>query len=118
MTSKDLRTLAKDYAEGAIDREAYRKARSELIDGILAGDVEVLPRDFPPPLDNSGGDPTVENIIKVESPPIPSQQHAKQPQQLPPDKTHHYWLIGGSVVTLTCLIVLVFLFAKQAKLQL
>jgi formylglycine-generating enzyme required for sulfatase activity len=116
MTSKDLRTLAKDYAEGAIDRDAYRKARSELIDGILAGDVEVLPRDFPPPLDNSEGDPTVESIIKVESSPKPSKQYAKQPQQLPPDKTHHYWLIGGSVVTLTCLIVLVFLYTKQAKL--
>jgi len=55
MTSKDLRTLAKDYAEGAMERDAYRKARNELIDGILAGDVEVHPSDFPPPLGEGGG---------------------------------------------------------------
>lgn len=50
---KYLRELAKDFAQGKISREEYRKERTELIKGIVDGSIDVPDRDFlapiPPP---------------------------------------------------------------------
>ena len=48
MTTKTLRALVKDFAQGATDQNTYRKARTELIEGIIAREIEVAPIDFPP----------------------------------------------------------------------
>ena len=45
-----LRALAKDYATGVLGRQAYRKARDELIESILTGNTKVTAHDFQPPL--------------------------------------------------------------------
>jgi len=50
METQTLRDLAKDYAKGTLDRESYRRHRSELIDGILAGTVRVEAIDFAAPV--------------------------------------------------------------------
>lgn len=41
MNRSQLRRLARDYAAGRIDRDAYLQQRGELIDGIVAGDVVI-----------------------------------------------------------------------------
>lgn len=38
MNRISLRQLAKQYAEGSLDREAYRRARAEYLDAVLNGD--------------------------------------------------------------------------------
>jgi len=45
-----LRALAKDYANGVLGLQAYRKARDELIESILAGNTIVTAHNFQPPL--------------------------------------------------------------------
>ena len=65
MSTDNLHALAKDYAQGVIDKETYRKARSELIDGILSGEIPVIAYDFPPPIDHEEADATVESVFDV-----------------------------------------------------
>jgi hypothetical protein len=49
MATQTLRDLAREYAKGTLDRESYRRNRSALIDGILAGTIPVEAIDFAPP---------------------------------------------------------------------
>lgn len=61
MSKQTLRELAKDYAKGVIDKNEYRKSRTDLIQGIVAGTIDVKPIDFIEPLkpsDNSDEDIT------------------------------------------------------------
>ena len=60
MTSKSLRTLAKEYASGMISKDDYRSARNELLEGIVKGEVIVKAIDFRPPLKNQDLDTTQE----------------------------------------------------------
>jgi hypothetical protein len=50
---KHLRELAKEFAQGKISRDEYRMQRSELIQGIMAGTIEVPDKEYlapiPPP---------------------------------------------------------------------
>lgn len=50
MSRQTLRELAKDYAKGVTDKSTYRKSRTELIQGIIAGNIEVKAIDFIEPL--------------------------------------------------------------------
>ena len=50
MSRQTLRDLAKDYAKGVTDKDSYRKSRTELIQGIVAGNIKVKPIDFIEPL--------------------------------------------------------------------
>jgi hypothetical protein len=50
MPAQTLRELAREYAKGTLDRESYRRQRSALIDGILAGTVAVPSIDYAPPV--------------------------------------------------------------------
>lgn len=61
MSRQTLRELAKDYAKGVIDKSEYRKSRTDLIQGIVAGEIEVKPINFAEPLrpsDNTDEDIT------------------------------------------------------------
>jgi formylglycine-generating enzyme required for sulfatase activity len=62
---KDLRKLAKEYAQNTIDLESYRKSRSELIKGICAGEVVVKENEYLAPLAGLEEklDDTTENMI-------------------------------------------------------
>lgn len=50
MATQTLRDLAREYAKGTLDRESYRRHRTALIDGILAGTIHVDPIDFAAPV--------------------------------------------------------------------
>ncbi len=50
MSNQTLRELAKDYAKGVIDKETYRKSRTELVTAITSGNVTVKANNYEPPL--------------------------------------------------------------------
>jgi hypothetical protein len=48
MPKKTLRKLARAHADGSIDKETYRKARAELIQGILSDEIPLKEINYPP----------------------------------------------------------------------
>jgi len=62
---KNLRELAREYAQNNIDRESYRNSRRKLIQGICAGEIEVKAHEYLTPLETFSEelDDTAENII-------------------------------------------------------
>lgn len=85
MTEKTLRALAKDYANGVLDKDAYRKARDTLICGILSGDTPVVANEFRPPLQaqdlNSTFDKTAINVSAPPKEPRPTTEFVPPPRQ-------------------------------------
>lgn len=80
MSSKTLRSLAKDHANGVLDKVAYRKARDLLFDGVLTGKIIVKPIDFRPPLDIQDLDATMEREReKTQIKNIPAQNQSPPP---------------------------------------
>lgn len=49
MAEKTLRALARDYAKGELDKDAYRKSRADLIEGILSGAIPLQVNEYPAP---------------------------------------------------------------------
>lgn len=62
---KNLRELAREYAQNNIDRESYRNSRRKLIQGICTGEIEVKAHEYLAPLETFSEelDDTTENII-------------------------------------------------------
>lgn len=92
MSSKTLRSLAKDHASGVLDKVAYRKARDLLFDGVLTGKIIVKPIDFRPPLDIQDLDATMERErektqIKTPTSQKQSPSAAPTPIQIPVPET-------------------------------
>lgn len=50
MANQTLRQLAKEHAQGNLDKDSYRKTRAELLQGIVSGSVPLEEIDFPPPV--------------------------------------------------------------------
>lgn len=87
MTEKTLRALAKDYANGVIDKDAYRKARDTLICGILSGDTPVVANEFRPPLQAQDLNATFDKTaINVSAPPKETEQPRPTTEFVPPQK--------------------------------
>lgn len=59
MNSPKLRGLAKAYSDGLIDRKQYIVERRQLIDGIVAGELEIVPYEAPQP----DPDPAIERTF-------------------------------------------------------
>ena len=84
---KNLHELAREFAENVIDRDSYRKSRSELIQGICAGKIEVKAREYLAPCETSPDDTesTRENIItqisreEHSTATVPDYQAAQKP---------------------------------------
>jgi len=64
MSDKTLRQLTRAYAIGDLDREQYRKARAELINGILAGEIAVPENDYPAPVRLRSPDDTFDEVTE------------------------------------------------------
>ena len=120
MTEKTLRALAKDYANGVLDKDTYRKARDILICGILSGDTPVVANEFRPPLQahdlNSTFDKTAINLSAPPKEPRPTTEFVpppKQPDVFVETKTRGsslklYILTGVVVAAIAILILTVF----------
>lgn len=50
MANQTLRQLAKEFAQGNLDKDNYRKSRSELLQDIVSGEVSLEEINFPPPV--------------------------------------------------------------------
>jgi formylglycine-generating enzyme required for sulfatase activity len=80
---KNLRTLAKEYAQNVLDRNSYRKSRRELIQKICAGEIEVETHEYLTPIENLPEiiDDTRENIITQLSHPATADSDATVPDR-------------------------------------
>ena len=50
MANQTLRQLAKEHAQGDLDKDSYRKSRAELLQGIISGSTPLQDIDYPPPV--------------------------------------------------------------------
>ncbi|MEE8327950.1 MAG: SUMF1/EgtB/PvdO family nonheme iron enzyme [Nitrosomonadaceae bacterium] len=88
---KSLHELAREFAENVIDRDNYRKSRSELIQGICAGKIEVKAGEYLAPFESSPDDTesTRENIItqisreEKDTATVPGYQSTQKSAQKP-----------------------------------
>jgi len=116
MTATNLRALAKDYANGVIDREKYRKARAELIEGILAGDIKVESREFIAPVE-AGDDTDItqeKTALRTEPDAFrstgefdPTSTPVTAQARKPPEKSSQKWIIGSAIVIIICSVVII-----------
>lgn len=130
---KDLHNLAKEYAQNVIDRDSYRKSRSELIQEICAGKIEVKTREYLAPLESLPEDleDTRENIItqfsreEKDTETVPGYQSAQKSAQKPEpvqrqsavksypssgNNSNKNILIGTGIIVTMCIITLLILF--------
>ena len=121
-----LRELAKGYARGVLDKDKYRKSRTELINGIIEGTVSLETIDYAPPLMPSEDDDVITETAqrekrdtnKTEIMPEGSrrQKSAKQQQAQvtanakPASKKAPLIFASASAAVIIILIVLVVLF--------
>ena len=48
MANQTLRELAKEHAQGTLDKDSYRKSRANLIQGIISASIPLKEIDYPP----------------------------------------------------------------------
>jgi hypothetical protein len=91
MSNQTLRELARDYSRGAIGKEKYRKSRTELIQGIVAGDISVKAIDYEAPLMPSDDldDAITEGIVRDETEITSPQAKTPQPKPSPTVKQNN-----------------------------
>ncbi len=125
---KDLHSLAKEYAQNLIDRDSYRKSRSELIQGICAGKIEVKTREYLAPLETVPDDidETRENIktqisrAEKDTATVPGYSAAQKPKPVQRQNTVKSYpstgknkqkniFIGTAIIVLLCGITLLIL---------
>jgi len=125
---KDLHSLAKEYAQNVIDRDSYRKSRTELIQGICAGKIEVKTREYLAPFEvlPNDTDETRDNIITQisragkDTATVPDYQAAQKPEPGQRQNTIKTYpssgnnkqkniFITASIIVLLCVITLLVL---------
>ena len=125
---KTLGELAKEYARGQLAKADYRRHRTDLIQGIIKGDIEVQDYSFEPPLpppdeditEQSGFDPlattqlsTVPNYGQGDSekktPVASAEQRASAPAQKANELLHQKKLMILSGLTLMVLLIVLVL---------
>ena len=76
MANNTLRELAKEYAQGNIDKESYRSSRAELIQGTVAETIPLKEIDYPPLVQPPEPESLDETQRKDESKSPPAQKPA------------------------------------------
>jgi hypothetical protein len=88
MVNKTLRKLARAHADGSIDEKAYRKARTELIQGILSDQIPLKVIEYPPlvrPPEAESLDDTQQRKREVRK--TPANETSAQSPTAPPATT-------------------------------
>lgn len=116
----NLRALARDYANGVLGLQAYRKARDELIEKILTGHTKVTAHDFQPPLNTQRIEveaditsiqtkPNNKNPVPPPSPPVTAP--APKAHQEHAALAHRGILVGiAAIIVLLVMIIIVALY--------
>ena len=132
MSRQTLRELAKDYAKGVIDKDKYRKSRTELIQGIVARKIAVKPIDFVEPLrptDDSDEDITqgrerdfettqITSPDQVPSKPKPKPEPATQQietKKVKKNKSNHLFIIISIIFVLALIFAVVLFYPKPPE---
>lgn len=137
MTGKTLRSLAKDYANGILDKDAYRKARDELLAGVVTGKIPVLANNFRPPLPEQNLDSTFEKTeikpvtsLKAEEtvtelvvpPPLPRRERERAVPPPEPEVTvqpastaRRFAIIGGIIIVVAGLLAIQSVWNKDGQ---
>jgi len=115
---KNLRELAKEFAQGKINQEDYRKQRTALIQGILSGSISVPDREYlaplPPPSEEditSQGfdyDPLATTEIAVTKPGQKNKKQTPAATPAPPSVPHRHfpvWLFAIASIAVLVLII-------------
>ena len=111
----NLRTLAKEYAGGLLGIQAYRKARDELIEGILVGRLQVTKNDFQAPLRSQRAE-AAPDITAFRAPPLnkPVSKSSVTITEPKTDKAHtpsiYRAILAGIAVIIVSLVILVALY--------
>lgn len=122
MSTQTLRGLARDYSRGTIDKEKYRKSRSELIKSIIAGQVDVKAIDYLPPIKPAEEEATTDTVqrdrshteIKPEQVATSKKSNPIIQKTAPKNENKSPWLfISISTLVVILLIVLVVLFYPE-----
>jgi uncharacterized membrane protein len=120
----NLRALAREYANGVLGIQSYRKARDELIESILTGTTKVTAHDFQAPLNLQRIEvaPDVTSIqTRSDKKPAPSQGPAVIKTDSPKSHEHvlpvHRGILVGFVAIILLLVIAVALypFTRQKK---
>lgn len=73
ITAKTLRSLARDYANGILNKDAYRQSRDEFLAGVITGEIPLIVNDYRAPLPEQ--EPDLDSTFeKTEIRPAPSQK--------------------------------------------
>ena len=124
MTNKTLRSLAKDYANGVLDRESYRKARDELLQGILAGKILVVKNEYRAPLKVDDLDITRDKTAIMPAAATPKRKEPRPttefvppeppppPVPAPASSSPLKLILITSVIAAICVIIIVAVFTK------
>ncbi|MFT5133739.1 MAG: hypothetical protein ACI9SC_002212 [Gammaproteobacteria bacterium] len=66
MANSSLRELAKEHAQGNLDKDAYRKSRAELIQGIVNSTIPLKQIEYPPLVQPPEPEPLDDTLRKVD----------------------------------------------------
>jgi len=120
MINKTLSDLAADYASGNIDIHTYRKNRTELLRGIVAGHIPVHPIDYLPPLESEEEaavtQPMARETTQILGHSVPRGNLTEAIETtLPPasEKSYKSLYIGISIAIVVLLIIAVVMFYPQ-----
>ncbi len=69
MTAKSLRALAKDHANGVLDKESYRKARDAYLNSVISGEIPIAVNEYRPLVQIQDLDTTFEKTAVNAVPP-------------------------------------------------
>jgi len=117
-----LRALAKEYANGTMKAQEYRKARDELLDGITSGRIKIAAREFQAPIASKIVEAEADiTAFRSAAPKAPQQTPAEKPSASAPcetvtreTSTHTHttqWgLLIAIAVIIICLIILIALY--------
>jgi len=131
---KDLHSLAKEYAQNVIDRDSYRKSRSELIQGICAGKIQVKTREYLAPFETvpDETDETRENIktqisrAEKDTATVPGYPAAQKPEPVQRQNTIKTYpssgnnkqksiFVGAAIMVFLCAIALLILLLPDSN---
>lgn len=120
MATHSLRELAREHARGNLDKNAYRKARAELLQGIVAETIAVEENDYPPLVQPPEPESLDDTLRRDEHKKVSAKQAAARPEpastptadapRASEGKSHKSLLAGllvVVVVTITGIVILV-----------
>ncbi len=93
MAEKTLRELAKDYANGVLDKDTYRSERDHLLIGIIANEISVKANEYRPLSKSQDLDRTMEKteIRPFKNPPAQEPVTAVVTPEIIPDSATSDW---------------------------